>query len=170
MAGVFGNCGSQYSKAIKNFSVPTYRSAKKKEMDTGETKYAKAAARLVFAAGRGGAILLSHQRKEFVGERVKSADAYLLDIERMNGTDLHALELQKNDTLCVRLKTEQGALHLEIKAPDGTVVYRGNGKGISDFTIKVDQGGIFAVAVRARSAKGTVHILRKTRSPLTKRS
>ena len=29
----------------------------------------------------------------FAGSRVKNQDAYLLDIEKMNGTDLHTLEL-----------------------------------------------------------------------------
>ena len=32
-------------------------------------------------------------QESFSGSRVKNPDAYLLDIKKMNGTDLHTLEL-----------------------------------------------------------------------------
>ena len=35
----------------------------------------------------------------FTGSRVKNPDSYLLDIQSMNGTDLHALELRKSDMM-----------------------------------------------------------------------
>ena len=35
--------------------------------------------------------LSSSNRENFNGSRVKNPDAYLLDIEKMNGTDLHTL-------------------------------------------------------------------------------
>ena len=38
-------------------------------------------------------------REYFTGSRVKNPDSYSLDIQRMNGTDLHTLELQKDDVL-----------------------------------------------------------------------
>ena len=38
-----------------------------------------------------------YDREGFTGSRVKNPDAYLLDIERMNGTDLHSLELHEDD-------------------------------------------------------------------------
>ena len=76
----------------------------------------------------GSAIFLFCCNQEgFTGSRVKNPDAYLLDIQRMNGTDLHTLELQKGDALQIRFETEKGALYMEIKAPDGTTVY-GNRK------------------------------------------
>ena len=94
----------------------------------------------------------------FTGSRIKNPDAYLLDIESMNGTDLHTLELQKGDALQIRFETEKGALYMEIKAPDGTAVYRGNGKETTDFTLNIRESGVYAVLVEARHAKGTIHI------------
>lgn len=94
----------------------------------------------------------------FTGSRIKNPDAYLLDIESMNGTDLHTLELQKGDALQIRFETEKGALYMEIKAPDGTSVYRGNGKETTDFTVNIRQSGIYTIVVEARHAKGTIHI------------
>ena len=79
----------------------------------------------------------------------------------MNGTDLHTLELQKDDVLQIQFETEKGTLYMEIKAPDGTSVYRGNGEEITDFTVNIPESGVYTVVVEARRAKGTIHIERK---------
>ena len=36
--------------------------------------------------------LLCRNQDNFAGSRIKNPDAFLLDIDRMNGTDLHTLE------------------------------------------------------------------------------
>ena len=94
----------------------------------------------------------------FRGSRVKNPDAYLLDIEKMNGTDLHTLELRKGDVLQIRFETVKGSLYMEIKAPNGKTIYRGNGKEITDFTVNIPKDGVYAVVVEARHAKGTIQI------------
>ena len=94
----------------------------------------------------------------FSGSRVKNPDAYLLDIEKMNGTDLHTLELHEGDVLQIQFETEKGDLYMEIKAPDGTAVYRGNGKETTDFTVNIRESGVYTVVVEAQHAKGTIHI------------
>ena len=99
----------------------------------------------------------SHQAS-FAGSRVKNPDAYLLDIKKMNGTDLHALELREGDVLQIQFETEKGNLYMEIKAPDGTAVYRGNGKETTDFTVNIRESGVYTIAVEARHAKGTIHV------------
>ena len=102
--------------------------------------------------------LTRYNQESFTGSRVKNPDAYLLDIQRMNGTDLHTLELHEGDVLQVHFETVKGALYMEIKAPDGTAVYRGNGKEITDFTVNIRESGVYAVVVEARHAKGTIHV------------
>ena len=115
---------------------------------------------LLFA---GISVLLSSCSQEgFTGSRVKNPGAYLLDIEKMNGTDLHTLELEKGDALQIHFETAKGELYMEIKAPDGTSLYRGNGKETTDFTVNIPESGVYTVLVEARHAKGTIHIqLRK---------
>lgn len=103
-------------------------------------------------------LLLYNSQTSFTGSRVKNPDAYLLDIEKMNGTDMHTLELREGDVLQIRFETEKGSLYTEIKAPDGTAVYRGNGKEATDFTLNISQSGVYTVVAEARHAKGTVHI------------
>ena len=102
--------------------------------------------------------LFSYNQEGFTGSRVKNPGAYLLDIQRMNGTDLHALELRKSDILHIQFETEKGSLYMEIKAPDGTSVYQGNGKEATDFTVNIPESGVYTVIVEARRAKGTIHI------------
>lgn len=102
--------------------------------------------------------LFCYNLEGFTGSRVKNPDAYLLDIEKMNGTDLHTLELQEGDVLDIQFETVKGSLYMEIKAPDGAAVYRGNGKETTDFTVNIRQSGIYTIVVEARHAKGTIHI------------
>ena len=102
--------------------------------------------------------LFSYNQEGFTGSRVKNPGAYLLDIQRMNGTELHALELRKSDILHIQFETEKGSLYMEIKAPDGTSVYRGNGKEATDFTVNIQESGVYTIVVEARRAKGIIHI------------
>lgn len=59
---------------------------------------------------------------------LKTQDSYTLDIQQMNGADSHTLNLTAGDVLRVEFETEKGSLHMEITAPDGTVIYAGNGE------------------------------------------
>ena len=102
--------------------------------------------------------LFCYNLEGFTGSRVKNPDAYLLDIEKMNGTDLHTLELSRGNVLQIQFETEKGELYMEIKAPDGTAVYRGNGKETTDFTVNIRESGVYTVVVEARHAKGTIHV------------
>ena len=102
--------------------------------------------------------LFRYNQKGFTGSRVKNPDAYLLDIEKMNGTDLHTLELQEGDALHIQFETENGTLYMEIKAPDRTSIYRGNGKETTEFTVNIRESGIYTIVVEARHAKGAIHI------------
>lgn len=114
---------------------------------------------LLFLAGVA-VFLLCYNQEGFTGSRIKNPDAYLLDIERMNGMDLHTLELKEEDVLQIRFETAKGSLYMEIKAPDGTTIYRGNGKETTNFTVNIPEDGVYTVVVEARHAKGTIQIRR----------
>ena len=105
--------------------------------------------------------LFCYNLEGFTGSRVKNSDAYLLDIEKMNGTDLHTLELSRGDVLQIQFETEKGELYMEIKAPDGTAIYRGNGKETTEFAVNIRESGVYTVVVEARHAKGTIDIQRE---------
>ena len=103
-------------------------------------------------------IIFCSNQEGFTGNRIKNPDSYLLDIERMNGTDLHTLDLQSGDVLQIQFETVKGSLYMEIKAPDGTIIYSGNGKGTTDFTVNIQESGVYTIVVEARRAKGTIYI------------
>ena len=102
--------------------------------------------------------LLRFNQEGFTGSRVKNPDSYLLDIMKMNGTDLHTLDLRAGDALKIQFKTKSGSLYMEINAPDGTTLYCGNGKETTDFTVNVTQDGVYSIVVEARHAKGRIQI------------
>lgn len=100
------------------------------------------------------AAFFRYNQEGFTGSSVKNPDSYLLDIKRMNGTDLHTLDLQTGDVLQVQFETLKGSLYMEIKAPDGTAVYCGDGKETTDFTVNITESGVYTIVVCARHAKG----------------
>lgn len=102
------------------------------------------------------AAFFRYNQEGFTGNRVKNPDSYLLDIERMNGTDLHALDLQMGDILKIQFETLKGSLYMEINAPDGTTIYRGNGNETTDFTVNITESGVYTIVVFARHAKGGI--------------
>ena len=112
---------------------------------------------LLLAAGAA-AFLLRANQEGFRGSRVKNPDAYLLDIAWMNGTDRHTLELNEGDILQIQFSTEKGSLSMEIKGPDGTAVYSGNGKAATDFTVNIRESGVYTIVVDAHQAAGTIHV------------
>ena len=102
--------------------------------------------------------LFCYNMEGFTGNRIKNPDSYLLEIESMNGTDMHTLDLQTGDALKVQFETVKGSLNTEIKAPDGTTIYSGDGKETTDFTVNITESGVYTVNVLARHAKGRIFI------------
>ena len=94
----------------------------------------------------------------FVGSRTAEAGSYRLDIDRMTGTDRFTMELNAGDTLAVQFETVKGSIYMEIKEPDESSLYAGNGKGVSEFTVNIIESGTYSIYVKAHHAKGTVYI------------
>ena len=97
-------------------------------------------------------------QRDVAGQRTASSDFYRLDIQRMTGTDLHSIELRTGAALQIRFETEMGFLHLEIKAPDGTVLYASDGRETKCFAVSISQSGVYPVEVEAYHAKGKIDI------------
>ena len=106
-------------------------------------------------------LLTACGRTCFVGSRTADADAYRLDIDYMTGTDSATMELKANDTLAVFFEAVRGSIYMQIKAPDKTILYSGNGKDVTEFTANVSEGGTYSIYVEAYHAKGRVHIQQK---------
>lgn len=104
------------------------------------------------------AFLMVYNQDGFTGERVKNPDSYALDIQRMNGSDTHTLELTAGDVLQIKFATVEGRLHMEIAAPDGALLYAGNGEEATAFELNISQTGAYSIAVKARHATGSISV------------
>ena len=93
----------------------------------------------------------------FDGSRVKNEDSYQLDIKTMNCTDTHTLELGQGDTIKIQFETVKGNLSMKITAPDGTVLYQGDGT-VKEFTVEAPMDGAYPIVVVGQKAKGSIHI------------
>lgn len=49
---------------------------------------------------------------------------------------------------------------MEIKAPDGTLIYTGNGEEANDFTVNISESGEYFIRVEAKGARGKISIQR----------
>ena len=103
-------------------------------------------------------VLTACGRDCFVGSRTAEAGSYRLDIDRMTGTDRFTMELRAGDTLAIQFETVKGSIYMEIKEPDESSLYAGNGKGVREFTVNIPESGAYSIYVEARRAKGTVYI------------
>ena len=105
--------------------------------------------------------LTACDRDCFVGSRTAEAGSYRLDVDRMTGTDRFTMELNAGDTLAVQFETVKGSIYMEIKEPDESSLYAGNGKGVSEFAVNISESGVYSIIVEAHHAKGRVHIQQK---------
>ena len=48
-----------------------------------------------------------------------------------------------------------------IQAPDGSSLYQGNGKGVTEFTVNIPESGTYPIFVEAHRAKGIIQVQRK---------
>ena len=94
----------------------------------------------------------------FAGSYAAEDGSYRLDIDCMIGTDCLEMELSAGDALAVQFETVKGSIYMEIREPDESILYAGNGKSATEFTVNISESGTYSIYVQARHAKGTVYI------------
>ena len=97
-------------------------------------------------------------KTDFKGTRIAESYIYQLDIEKMNGTDTHKMNLDANDILNIHFKTTLGKINLSIIAPDGSTFYSGNGLNLTLFKLNIKEKGEYTIVVKAKNAKGNIKI------------
>ena len=102
--------------------------------------------------------LTACEQRGFIGNHVVEDSFYRLDIDCMTGTDQVTMELSAGDTLAVQFETVKGFVYMEIKEPNKSTLYAGNGKGVTEFTVNLSESGTYVIYVEAHHAKGTIYI------------
>ena len=108
-----------------------------------------------------GLVLMACGSKSLADSRTAGSDSYGLNVERMTGTDSYQMELQESEVLAVHFETVRGSMCMEIQAPDGSPLYQGNGKSVTEFTVNIPESGTSSIFVEAHHTKGTVSIQQK---------
>ena len=108
-----------------------------------------------------GLVLMACGSKSLADSRTAGSDSYGLNVESMTGTDSYQMELQEGEVLAVHFETVRGSMCMEIQAPDGSSLYQGNGKGVTEFAVNIPESGTYSIFVEAHRAKGTVYIQQK---------
>ena len=108
-----------------------------------------------------GLVLMACGAKNPADSRTAGSDSYGLNVESMTGTDSCLMELQEGEMLAVHFETVRGSMCMEIQAPDGSPLYQGNGKGVTEFTVNIPESGTYSIFVEAHRAKGIIQVQRK---------
>lgn len=106
-------------------------------------------------------VLTACDSRCFVGNCAVMPDSFRLNIDYMTGMDKFTMELTAGDTLEIQFIATRGSIQMKIKEPDGNILYAGNGRGVSDFTVNISESGVYSIIVKAHYAKGRVHIQQK---------
>ena len=117
-----------------------------------------------------GLVLMACGSKSLAYSRTEGSDSYGLQAESMTGTDSYQMELQEGEVLAVHFETVRGSMCMKIQAPDGSPLYQGNGKGVTEFTVNISESGTYSIFVEAHRAKGTVSIQQKVEKKDARRS
>lgn len=109
----------------------------------------------VLLLGAAALLIFGNQPVKFEGDRSADGERFSLRFDALNGEDAHALPLKTGDRLRVSWQIEKGSMDLTVTAPDGTTVYRANGRqDAADFELQISQDGKYTVRVTGRHAKG----------------
>lgn len=100
-----------------------------------------------------------NNRSVFVGDKTKTSDCYMLQIEEMNQTDSHVLILEKNDVLSVEYSIEKGKLDFYIGQENERPIYRGNDIAGGKFEVIIQKKGAYQISVKAKHASGNISII-----------
>ena len=102
--------------------------------------------------------ILYGTQSEFSGNRVKSREQYILEFERMNQEDSHALALHEGDTLSVEFAIDRGRVDLFIGMAGAEALYRGNDIDSGSFVLTAPKDGDYQITIQAKHAAGYIRI------------
>lgn len=94
---------------------------------------------------------------DFVGNKIKTGNRYVLSFSVLNTTEKETLNLKKGQTLKVSLSLEAGTVSLKIGRKDKTAIYNGNDLSENaQFGLTVPDNGRYLIYVGGKGAKGKV--------------
>ncbi|MDO4380062.1 MAG: hypothetical protein Q4D20_04225 [Clostridia bacterium] len=105
---------------------------------------------LVFCA----VFLFASCKADFVGNKIKTKDRYLLSFAVLNGTEKETLNLKKGEELFVKAEIPEGEVSLFVAPKGGKTLYRGTLVQNESFSLVCTESGTYSIEVTGKNAKG----------------
>lgn len=97
-----------------------------------------------------------HMRTESIFSRRTEENFYSLGLEILNTTLTETYSLEKGDSILVSMVQIDGDLSIRIGMKGQKPVYEGNGQGLGDFTVNIQETGDYEISVTGKRAQGSL--------------
>lgn len=105
------------------------------------------------------ALLCSCGYPDFVGNKIKKADEYLLEFSALNREEKQEINFNAGDEIQVEISIDEGEVSLSIYVKGSNdYIYRGNGLKNEKFSVTVQNAGRYVVSVKGEKAKGIIKL------------
>ena len=93
---------------------------------------------------------------DFVGNKYKTKNKYVLSFSALNKTEKEELYLKKGDSLEVKIELTEGEVSLLISSTKGEEYYKGSELRNEEFTVVAERDGRCRIWVTGEKAKGSL--------------
>ena len=97
---------------------------------------------------------------DFVGNKIKTKNKYVLSFSALNRTEKEELYLEKGESLKVRIELTEGEVSLLISSTEGEEYYKGSELRNEEFTVVAGRDGRCRIWVTGDGAKGSLSFKR----------
>ncbi len=105
------------------------------------------------------ALLCSCGYPDFVGNKIKKTDEYLLEFSALNREEKQEINFNAGDEIQVEISIDEGEVSLSIYIKGSNdYIYRGNGFKNEKFSVTVQNAGRYVVAVKGEKTKGKIKL------------
>lgn len=98
--------------------------------------------------------LFASCKANFVGNKIKTSDKYLLSFAVLNGTEKETLNLKKGEELSVTAEISRGEVSLFVVPKGGKTLYRGTLVQNESFILVCNESGTYTIEATGKNAKG----------------
>ncbi len=91
----------------------------------------------------------------------KSNEGLSLTFSTLNQSVTHQLKLDNSDVLVVDSLVDKGTLRLSVTSSQGNIIYTGELKKATEFTIRIKESDLYSVVVSGRNTSGAISIQKK---------
>lgn len=101
------------------------------------------------------------ENSSFNGTKIADAGLFQLNYTLLNDQESASLHLESGQRLRVSIQQEEGSAEVTVGIQGKAPIYAGNGLESMAFTLNISETGDYLIAVKGRSARGSVSFVRE---------